>query len=421
MTSKLKTIKLFLEVLESHKLINTIHRVGFFHDEPKINRFVIGLNYPKDLSDGIKPDEGITSTGSSFDSPYDALLLSLYEAVERLSVYCFRKKSIIFSTRHNLKEKSIDLSSYNDDVTIDYFKLGWIKAKNVINNSNYLVPAHFVYLNFSNTYKESPITTLITTGAAGGFTHEETLLRGIYEIVERDAFMTIYLNKISVPRISIKNIPNQKLQSIIRYLKRYNLELYVLDITNDLQIPSFASVIIDRTGLGPAVTIGLKSGFHIVDAIIGCIKEALSTRTWIRYRIYQDKKHNLTIDPKQIRSLDQRGVYWFPKSMLPKIEFMIKSSPQPLRWPLSHTYNKGELDHVVNMLNHKKFDIYFVDITPKIFAHLNYKIYKVIIPKMQPVYLNEKRKEFRIDRLRKVAKYFGKNKYYLNLVPHPFL
>ena len=72
----------------------------------------------------------------------------------------------------------------------------------------------------------------------------------------------------------------------------------------------------------------------------------------------------------------------------------------------------------------KKYDLYYKDITIEKFKKLNYHIVKVIIPKMQPIYLNEKYPLLGGDRLYSIPEKLGfKRKLELNLnkFPHPFL
>lgn len=144
------------------------------------------------------------------------------------------------------------------------------------------MPAQLVYVPYSYQHDEPLLRFPISTGAATGVSLDDALYRGICEVVERDAFMITYLNKIVSPQVNLFSIKDKTIYDIANIFKRYKLELVILNLTTDLQIPVFAAVTLDRTGLGPAVSVGLKAGFNIKETIIGAIEESLMVRTWIR-------------------------------------------------------------------------------------------------------------------------------------------
>lgn len=82
---------------------------------------------------------------------------------------------------------------------------------------------------------------------------------------------------------------------------------------------------------------------------------------------------------------------------------------------------KEELSEVTNLLSKKSFEIFYADITLPILRKLNYRVYKVIIPALQPVYLDEEHPERRINRIKAVAGHFGRKNYFINPIPQPFL
>ncbi len=175
-------------------------------------------------------------------------------------------------------------------------------------------------MDFQHIYKEPILGPLISTGAAGGFSHEETLLNGIYEIVERDAFMTTYLNKIAVQKVDIRSLQNSTIQKTIASCFRYKLDPYVFNITNDLGIPSFMTILIDRTGIGPAVSVGLKSGLNSVGTIIGSLTEALQIRISIRNRLLQDRrKRKIT----EVKTIDDRAYMWSSTKMIHHLNYLL--------------------------------------------------------------------------------------------------
>ena len=121
------------------------------------------------------------------------------------------------------------------------------------------------------------------------------ILNGIYEIVERDSLLGVYLNRISPPIIDLAALKDKRIDYLIDQFKKYKLELFVLDTTTDLSIPSFISLLFDRTGRGPAVGIGVKAGFHPKDAIISAIGEVLMTRLYTKNMLRQNIQNTIIL------------------------------------------------------------------------------------------------------------------------------
>ena len=359
-------------------------------------------------------------SGISFTSKYQALLKCLCECIERFCNLRFNRIDILYSAYSNLRKNSLDTYIYINNSEIREKKLGWINGVDFLDNKSCYLPAQLIYLGYP-IKKEVRLTSSISTGAAGGFDHETTLLRGIYEIIERDAFMTIYLNKISAKRIDIDKIKNKTIQKILDKCQRYNLELYLFDITNDIEIPSFLTLVIDRQGIGPAIVAGLKSGLNTTEAIIGSLEESLLCRFWLRYEVFKRKSKDFKIDPNKITSTMQRGLYWYPTQMLEKLDFLLRQNPVLIQISNSLSSPKNQLNYIRTIFLKKRIRIFYKDITIDNFRRLGYLIYKVVIPELQPLYLNENEKEIKINRLKKVSLYFGQKDFHINDIPHFFL
>ncbi len=105
----------------------------------------------------------------------------------------------------------------------------------------------------------------ISTGAAAGGCLASALVRGIYEVIERDAFMISYLNKLENDKVDLEKIPDARITTLLSILNRYRIEGHIMDITSDLGVPTFVTILVDRTGIGPAIHCGLKTSFLIMN------------------------------------------------------------------------------------------------------------------------------------------------------------
>ena len=81
-----------------------------------------------------------------------------------------------------------------------------------------------------------------SNGCAAGNTREEAILQGFYELVERDAFAVWWYNRLRVPAVDLSSFDDAYLASAPRYYARRERELWLLDVTSDLGIPTFVAL-----------------------------------------------------------------------------------------------------------------------------------------------------------------------------------
>ena len=426
MKNHLKLIVTLLNELKSKNLIKSIDKLNYaFYDEPKIYFYSAIINDKQNTFKAkgyeVSAENAISGgSGISFISRYEALLKCLSECAERFCNLRFNRNDIQISSYSNLHGNILDPTLYTIDHTVREKKFGWVEGFDIIANTYCYIPAQLVYVGYPLN-NEVKLTSSISTGAAGGFDHETTLLRGIYEVVERDAYMTQYLNKIPAKRIDIEKIRNLNVQKMLSKCIRYNLQLFLFDVTNDLKIPTFLTVVIDKSGIGPAVVAGLKSSLNIKDAIIGSLEESLLCRFWLRYEAFKKKYNIHTIKPNKITNALQRGLFWYPIRMIKRLDFLLNQNPIPYQISSTSFTTEEELFKLRNIFFKKNLRIFYKDITLENFRKLGYLVYKVIIPELQPLYINEVEKEIRKGRLRSVSQYFGQNRVSINKIPHFFL
>ena len=81
-----------------------------------------------------------------------------------------------------------------------------------------------------------------SNGCAAGNTLEEAILQGFYELAERDAFAIWWYNRLRVPAVDLSSFDDEYLASASDYYARYERDLWVLDVTSDIGIPTFVAL-----------------------------------------------------------------------------------------------------------------------------------------------------------------------------------
>lgn len=416
--------------------IRDFKRIRQFYDEPKFWQYSTSIN-----SNFVKHDSKnfhSVSSGTSLSLQKLAVFKCLCETIERYCNHVYKNSFSAFIGSHketgskgidprsivSFSEKQLEEDKFKKFRLSENSKFSWTEMTSLIDGKEILVPSQLIYLSYPFIPGEPTIYPSISTGAAGGSCLSAAIIRGIYEIIERDAFLIFYLNKLEPQRIELESIPDKRIQAAVKIQERYSLEIVSLDIATDINVPTFASIAVDRTGIGKAVSVGLKSSPDAIDALAGSINEALHTRTWIRQ---EREKH-----PKEIKSSDllvntemkTRGLLWYPKRRIEDLDFWINTSKRKIALKKSKLSSGQQLQRLKSIFEKLNYDVLFKDITLESFKNLDYFIVKVAIPQMQPLYLNENYKLLGGKRLYEVPGklgYANKKEEELNNFPHPFL
>lgn len=421
----LATIEKVLQLLAANKLIYPPKSSEIYNytDEIYFNEYSLHLktNSPYFVKNNLPMlKKKISASGISLNNNEEALVKCVSEFVERFSLVYYDKNILKYETRSKIPD-AISLSQYNGDGFDRRTKFSWVEGVSLSDKRKVHIPAQLVFLY--NYYHDSlRLTTGISTGAACTFHKRRSLLSGICEIIERDAFMTAFLLKLKVPRIDIKSIDEETIQLLYEKCERFNLEMYLFEITNDISIPAYMTILIDRTGVGPAVSIGAKASLQRTKAIIGSMEESFMGRSWMR-SLMMKGKHNSYRRKRKIVDSVHHGLLWSNMFMIMEIDYLLSQKA------VVYEYNKdimGEsisssLAKVQNILQVKGFDIYYADITHDMFKQFGYSVIRSVIPGLQPLFINEQERELNIERLKTVSAFCNQKELVVNQIPHPFL
>ncbi len=112
-----------------------------------------------------------------------------------------------------------------------------------------------------------------SNGAAAGNTKEEAILQGFMELVERDGVALWWYNRVKRPAVDLDSFDDSYFQAITDCYQRMNREIWVLDITTDLNIPTFVAISRRTDKEIEDIVFGFGSHFDPTIAILRAITE----------------------------------------------------------------------------------------------------------------------------------------------------
>lgn len=422
-------------ILENPKIIEQIYRVPLYNDDPKTYQYICILR------DRFKSKDSVAG-GTSFDKKR-ALLKVIGETIERytLSINDHAKlrnkktyNALLKSGRKVINpQKFISFSDeqlkrfrFPNKESLGNIPFRWTEAKSLTSNhKKCLIPAQLVFAPYLHEKSEWLLRLPSSNGTAAGQSVEDALYRSICEVVERDAFMIHYLNKLKSPKFDLNSIKDIHIREIINQLRRYNLNLCLLDLTTDIMISVVGAIIIDKSGKGPAICLGLKAGLDLRENIVGAIEEALMVRSWIRDEFaYRNPDYKRS---KIIQKVEDRANFWFSREKIKLLNFWLNNKAiKKFRKPGKHQIIKNRLKKVARLLKLNNLEVYYVDITTNQIKKYGFRVVKVLIPDLQPLFLDENYRYLGANRLYQVPVKMGflKNPVSLeklNKIPHPLL
>lgn len=119
-------------------------------------------------------------------------------------------------------------------------KIEWTPVWSLNHQEFKYLPTAYCYEGYPKPLK--PDCWSDSNGCAAGNTIEEAILQGFMELVERDCVALWWYNRVKRPKVDVDSFDDPYFQDLKDYYQTLNRELWVLDITSDFNIPTFAAI-----------------------------------------------------------------------------------------------------------------------------------------------------------------------------------
>jgi ribosomal protein S12 methylthiotransferase accessory factor len=285
---------------------------------------------------------------------------------------------------HPRQRNSIRYSWFTEET-----RLRWAQGHSLTTQEPVLVPACMVYIPYAPARDEGEesIGPSISTGQASGFDLDSALLRGICEVVERDAFSLGWLNRLPLPELDIESNPKVSKTYHGRFARR-NLEYRLYQMITDLPIPAVLCLVVDHATDPPMICTGGAASPDPIEATLKALIEAAQTREWAKFMGKQPKPTIVESDYSNITDFEKHVFLYAYGDMMEAVEFLFsteaKTSISDLP-NLAGSDEKSALERVVAEIARVGHEVLYVDLTTLDVEQCGYRVVKVFIPGMQPL------------------------------------
>jgi ribosomal protein S12 methylthiotransferase accessory factor len=372
------------------------------------------------------------SPSGSGSSANEAEIHTLMEAVERYSNMVADESRFIWSSYDKIRECAIcpsELGLYSEeqydrkDLACSRFsahdEIPWMVGHDISVGKNVLVPVDFVYYP---AVRESPLVFDTSNGASSHTDIVRAIYNGLLEVIERDAFLTMWLNKISMPVLDIKRLPLE-LRGLIDIIHRLGMEVKLVNLTIDTQVTTILAACYNNDpNEYPSLIIG--TGSHI-DPKKALRKAMLEMELALKEAFENPNKKKIN-HPNQISTIFENSRYYLNPRTNKVWKFMIRGRKTSGLRSIIKSNPTNDLEmlmQIVKQLYGMNHRVVWVDITPHDIKKMGLKVVKVFVTGFQPLYVGNKIR-LNLERLRSSAVKLGYvtaaiHMSQLNTAPHP--
>lgn len=216
-----------------------------------------------------------------------------------------------------------------------------------------------------------------SNGCAAGNTKEEAALQALLELVERDAVATWWYNQVQRPRIELDDLDIPYLDRLRVWLEAEGRDLWVLDITNDVGIPTFAAVSLlqePRDNESENIVVGF--GAHL-DPQVG-IMRAITEVNQFFASLFELGEGDLAM------AFDPGAVDWWENASTKDKRYLVPSDDPVRRLSdipdLSSDDLLTELNTTIDMIEARGLEVLLLDQTR---PDVEFPVMKALVPGMR--------------------------------------
>lgn len=427
MKPKIITEKL-IAILVASDFIKELSNVqGSFTNVPSFYVFLILRHTSKIYK---AKGRNLYSYGFSIKDSYVALLNCLLQTIQKINLYSYQYTNIHRCAYSDFrKDEVIDPSLLSNIISDRNLQFGWILLKNIITNKYTKLPAQLVFfeyitsLFYEQNFYEKTLSERISLDASTGLSQKEAIVTGIYQKIAQDSAMLTHLLKYEAKKVQVDKINLLQISEKLHYCKKNNISWHLFDITTELGIPTFMTILEFNSKKYSTLFFGYSSHLNNLFAVINSFNNAMGTLidsqlilNSVNIKMGSRREDDFLIDSKV-----KRLVYLHNTNIREQYAFLLNQKPQRLVLQDQKISINMQYNSIINTLKKANIDMYAFDITNKIFRGKSVYSFKIILPQLQPCYINEKMKILKHERIKTFTRFINKKVIKLNTDPHPFV
>ena len=300
----------------------------------------------------------------------------------------------------------------------------WIIGRSLLTGERVRLPAQTSSgADLSSIGHEHSFRERTTAGLATWPTQTGAQLAGLLELIEHDAYMIMWFNQLTLPRLSLDSVSkmSHSLATLIEDCKRYQLTVHAIPMITDAPTHAICVVVEDHSGSKPRFTVGLRAHNKLALCIEKALLEALRAR--IHYRSTVSARLLDSKTPITQITHGQRVAYWAFEKHASHLQFLITGTQIDAEInPWEQDTDKEHLARLLNWCRGRQYECVSVSLSTPKNNPLAWHVEKIIVPDLQPLHLEEKNRVLTGKRLADIpaTRGFVPRSEPFIAMPHPF-
>lgn len=262
-------------------------------------------------------------------------------------------------------------------------RVRWARGWSLADGAPVWLPAQLVYLPVAEPGDEPPIGYATSSGVACAATPERAVATALYELIERDAFMLVWANRLSLPLLDWRDDPElRRLDE--RYFASTGLRHSAVDLSVFFGVPAVLGVVHGLPARLGALGVGAGCASTIQTAWRKAFAEAFDVHAHVRDALVREPE---LADgaAEDIGCFDDHIFFYGTPERARRASFLDASGdrrPVADVTPLPDLDDDGQVRELVERLASRGVDAYAVDVTSADVRDAGFCVVRVVCPQL---------------------------------------
>ncbi|HEV7474351.1 MAG TPA: YcaO-like family protein [Pyrinomonadaceae bacterium] len=369
----------------------------------------------------------------------DAIAAAIGEATERYCAYHWDPRRTYLAKWSDLKIRGIKpqscvLYSEAQYQTLDWHyarwipdqELAWINGIDLLDGSPVALPASLVYLVFPPPRMEDYFAPSTSNGLAAGETLASAALGGLCELMERDAMLITWMNRLPAVELQFDEAAGLPAR-IHRHYAHFGVNVRAFLMPSDLPAATVMAISFEDDPARPANVVGLGCHPDPKVALLKAVFELCQGRPAEGARFIKTPPHDRLKRYEDVQSLEDHSAFMSQMNRRHEFEFLWQTgeSKRVDELPNPSTGDaKQDLELCAADLAAKGYRGAFAELTTPDLVDYGVHVVRVIVPELQPVHFGHGQERLGGQRLFTLPQQLGfaesaRSISDLNPCPHP--
>ena len=235
-------------------------------------------------------------------------------------------RAFILPSAEQCEEPGFALAAFDPEAVHE-----WTWAFSFRRGSRMLIPLQFAYYDLpaARLPRDKRFVLETSNGCALGSSVEEAALFGLFEVLERDAYLTTWYGRLVPVRLSVETIDDFHIAGMIARIEAAGFAVSILDVGVGLPIAAVAVLAVDRRTDAPVAS-HVSTGAHLdaVEALRGALVEVCTRIQHRPARIVAESHARgaaMLRDGSLVRGMDDHATLYAHADSLPRLDFLTAS------------------------------------------------------------------------------------------------